>query len=111
VVSSLDVCRQNAEECLGWARTARTDRERDIFLQIARAWNEAAEKLDGKDEVGFDSSEARDDTLLTAWRVTIAASDPCEARGTRPSLRIRRSVNHCTTEYMSRSSSGLRAGK
>jgi len=61
VVSSLDVCRQNAEECLGWARTARTDRERDIFLQIAHAWSEATEKLDGKDEVGFDSPGARDD--------------------------------------------------
>ena len=50
------------EECLGWARTALTDRERDIFLQIARAWNEAAEKLDGKDEIGSDSPEARDNT-------------------------------------------------
>jgi hypothetical protein len=34
--------RENAEECIGWARTARTDRERQIFLQIAQAWMEAA---------------------------------------------------------------------
>jgi hypothetical protein len=35
--------RENALECLGWARTARTDTERGIFLQMAQAWQEAAE--------------------------------------------------------------------
>ncbi len=34
--------RENAEECLGWARTARSDKERGIFLQMAQAWTEAA---------------------------------------------------------------------
>jgi hypothetical protein len=38
--------RENAEECLGWARTARTVKERDIFLQIARAWREAADRCE-----------------------------------------------------------------
>ena len=42
VVSSAEQFRENAEECLGWAKTARTAKERDIFLQIARAWEDAA---------------------------------------------------------------------
>lgn len=39
--------RENANECLGWACTAKSDREREIFLQMARAWNEAAKRLVG----------------------------------------------------------------
>ena len=38
--------RENAEECIGWARTARSDREREIFLQMARTWLGAAEQLE-----------------------------------------------------------------
>ena len=38
--------RENAEECLGWAKTGRTDKEGEIFLQMARAWMEAAARLD-----------------------------------------------------------------
>jgi hypothetical protein len=34
--------REFADECLGWARTARSDRERRIFLQMAEAWLKAA---------------------------------------------------------------------
>jgi hypothetical protein len=34
--------RENAEECRGWAKTARSDRERQIFLQMAEAWRAAA---------------------------------------------------------------------
>jgi hypothetical protein len=34
--------RENAEECMDWARTARSDRERQIFLQMAQAWRAAA---------------------------------------------------------------------
>jgi hypothetical protein len=34
--------RENAEECMGWARSARSDKERSIFLQMARAWSEVA---------------------------------------------------------------------
>jgi hypothetical protein len=33
-----------AEECLGWAKTARSDNERDIFLQMAEAWLDAAKR-------------------------------------------------------------------
>jgi hypothetical protein len=34
--------REYADECFGWAKTARSDRERDIFLQMAEIWLEAA---------------------------------------------------------------------
>ena len=42
VASIVNKFRQNAEECIGWARTARSDRERRIFLQMAQAWMDAA---------------------------------------------------------------------
>jgi hypothetical protein len=45
-VSSAQQYRENAEECIGWARTARTDKERATFLQMARTWIEAAERLE-----------------------------------------------------------------
>jgi hypothetical protein len=38
--------RENADECLGWAKTACSDRERQIFLQMAEAWLEAAARRD-----------------------------------------------------------------
>ena len=31
-----------ANECFEWAKTARTDQERDIFLQMANSWTTAA---------------------------------------------------------------------
>jgi len=34
--------RAYADECFGWAKIARTEREREIFLQMARTWMEAA---------------------------------------------------------------------
>jgi hypothetical protein len=34
--------RDFANECLDWAKTARSDSERDIFLQMAQVWLEAA---------------------------------------------------------------------
>jgi hypothetical protein len=47
VVSSVKEFRENASECFGWARTAKTDKERDIFLQMARAWLDAAARHEG----------------------------------------------------------------
>jgi hypothetical protein len=38
--------RANAEEHLDWARTARTDRGREIFLQMAKVWLEAAARAE-----------------------------------------------------------------
>jgi hypothetical protein len=34
--------REYADECFAWAKQAKTDSERDIFLQMARTWMEAA---------------------------------------------------------------------
>ena len=44
IVSPKD--RENAEECMDWARTARSDRKRAIFLQMAEAWRQAADRLE-----------------------------------------------------------------
>ena len=45
-MSSPKELREYADECIGWARSARTDNERDIFLQMARTWIEAATRLE-----------------------------------------------------------------
>jgi hypothetical protein len=34
--------REFANECLDWAKAAKSDNERDIFLQMAQAWLEVA---------------------------------------------------------------------
>jgi ribosomal protein L17 len=34
--------REYVDECIGWAKSAETDDERDIFLQMAKSWMEAA---------------------------------------------------------------------
>jgi hypothetical protein len=44
VVSTADQYREFAEECFGWAKTAKTERERDIFIQMAQTWLTAAVK-------------------------------------------------------------------
>jgi hypothetical protein len=46
---SVKELRTYAEEHLDWARTARTDRERDIFLKMAKAWLEVAQKAEEGD--------------------------------------------------------------
>jgi hypothetical protein len=38
---------KNADEHFGWAESAKTERERAIFLQMAAAWLEVAQKWDG----------------------------------------------------------------
>jgi hypothetical protein len=38
----VDDYRAYADECFEWARTARSEREREIFLQMTRVWLEAA---------------------------------------------------------------------
>jgi hypothetical protein len=39
--------RELMEEALRWAATARTEEERTTFLQIAKAWHEAAMLAEG----------------------------------------------------------------
>jgi hypothetical protein len=43
-VSSARHFYDNADEHYGWAETAKTERERAVFLQMAAAWLEVAEK-------------------------------------------------------------------
>ena len=38
--------RANADECMDWARTARSERERSIFIQMAQTWLHAAMLLE-----------------------------------------------------------------
>jgi hypothetical protein len=47
-VSLAEEFREHAEECLGCARTAKSIRERGIFLQIAQTWMMAATCVDGR---------------------------------------------------------------
>jgi hypothetical protein len=47
-VSSAKEFRANADEHFGWAKTARTNREREIFLQMAKLWLEAAAGADAR---------------------------------------------------------------
>jgi hypothetical protein len=46
VTSSMTRRRQRRQVSDEWARTAKTDREREIFLQMARTWIEAAQRLE-----------------------------------------------------------------
>jgi hypothetical protein len=39
--------RQNADDCLVCAKTATTESERDIFLDMARNWLDAAARAEG----------------------------------------------------------------
>lgn len=40
--------REYADECFGWAKTAKSDQEREIFLEMARTWLEAATQAEAK---------------------------------------------------------------
>ena len=59
VVASAKEFRENAEECIGWARSARSDRERQIFLQVAQAWLDAAAHRERLHTIARAQSESR----------------------------------------------------
>ena len=42
---SVEEYRQYADECLGWAKQAKTDSERDLFIEMAEDWLRAATLL------------------------------------------------------------------
>jgi hypothetical protein len=46
IVASSNEYRANAAECVGWAKTAKSVKERDIFLQMANTWLRAAVDLE-----------------------------------------------------------------
>jgi hypothetical protein len=45
-MSSAKEFREYADECMDWARTARSERERAIFLEMAQTWMAAAARLE-----------------------------------------------------------------
>lgn len=67
-MSSPKELREFADECLGWAKTARTGRERQIFLQMSRTWLWAAARLGGDNSLQFPGD------LVSAGKLTMHAS-------------------------------------
>jgi hypothetical protein len=59
-VSSAEEFYENADEHLRWAESAKTERERTIFLQMATAWLEVAQKWQA--DAAGDSSVCITDT-------------------------------------------------
>jgi hypothetical protein len=49
--------REYAEEHFGWAKTARSARERQTFLQMAQAWLEAADMWEAVNGIAPTSHE------------------------------------------------------
>jgi hypothetical protein len=45
-MSTQEHFRQFADECLAWAQRARSERERQQFLDMAKLWMTAAQQLD-----------------------------------------------------------------
>jgi hypothetical protein len=46
--SNADAYRRNADECIEWAKTAKSDFERNTFLQMAQTWLAAAVYADSQ---------------------------------------------------------------
>jgi hypothetical protein len=59
--------REYADECFGWAKTAKSDRERDVFLQMARTWLEAAIRAERRE--GAEPPETNQRIGLTKNRI------------------------------------------
>jgi hypothetical protein len=53
-MSSANEFREFARECMDWAKTARTEHERSIFLQMAETWLDAAMRLEPEAETLID---------------------------------------------------------
>ena len=48
-MESAKQCRDYADECVIWAKEAKTDHDRDVFLKMARGWRRAANVMDGSE--------------------------------------------------------------
>jgi hypothetical protein len=46
-VTTADEYQRYATECIAWAHKAKTDADRKAFLDMARAWTQAAAKMNG----------------------------------------------------------------
>jgi hypothetical protein len=47
-MSSAKEFREYADECMDWARTARSEKERAIFIEMAQTWLAAAARLEAR---------------------------------------------------------------
>jgi hypothetical protein len=56
IVASAREFRALADECMEWAKTAKSDRERAIFLQMAQTWLQAAMLRESR-HVTFDAAQ------------------------------------------------------
>jgi hypothetical protein len=56
---SLKEYRGFADECMHWAKTARSDREKRIFLQMAESWLEAAVLAERREQRGVGKPKHR----------------------------------------------------
>jgi hypothetical protein len=46
-MTTADEYQRYATECIAWAHKAKTDADRKAFLDMARAWTQAAAKMSG----------------------------------------------------------------
>jgi hypothetical protein len=78
VMSSAKEYRQYASECMDWAKSANTEQERDIFLQMAKSWMEAAVLARDRETPPLSSLSTKlpgdQDTAATVWVVTVGTS-------------------------------------
>ncbi|MGA9891689.1 MAG: hypothetical protein WBQ55_04825 [Xanthobacteraceae bacterium] len=75
VMPSAKEYREYVDKCLGWAKSAKTDYERDIYLQMAKGWLEAALIANGS-SLG-----------PTAWTKPPSDEDRSAPHGPPPSIR------------------------
>jgi hypothetical protein len=67
-----DEYRGYAAGCLGWARTAKSDREREIYIQMANTWFKSAIRASGKDRTGISTSlQSSQQTSVTATPLSV----------------------------------------
>ncbi|MGA9890960.1 MAG: hypothetical protein WBE48_16205 [Xanthobacteraceae bacterium] len=69
VVSLAEQYRSHADECFGWARTAKTAREREIFIQMAQTWLAAAVRAGALDDARQPIEQPSVSDATTAKRV------------------------------------------
>ena len=50
-MSSSKECREFADECMGWAKAAQSEREQRVFLQMAETWLRAAIMADRRERI------------------------------------------------------------
>ena len=70
--------RDFSDECLGWAKTAKSDNECDIFLQMAQFWLEVA--------IGSEAGPTRVDRARHDVIARLAQQDQCDKIDAAPTI-------------------------